>query len=134
MAATAKKNIPQISPRMKAPRSRVTSRRAVLFGVDGRSMQARRFKDLIDQFEDDLGGHDALSEGQRQLARRCAMLAAECERLEADAALSGVFDADRYGVLTDRLGRALQRIGLRRVKRDAAPTLAELLNAEEAPP
>jgi hypothetical protein len=38
--------------------------------VDGRSVTARRFKDLYEDIAADLGGLDQLSEGQRQLIRR----------------------------------------------------------------
>jgi hypothetical protein len=117
----------KFATRSKAPRSRTTSRRAVLFGVDGRSMQARRFKDLIDEFQSDLGGREILSEGERQMVRRCAMLSAECEKLEAEAALSGEFDAETYGMLCDRLGRALSRVGLKRRPRDVTPTINDIV-------
>jgi hypothetical protein len=71
-----------------------------------------------------------LSEGQKQLARRAAMLSAECERLEAFAVrderpgpinwkdeAAFKFDIDTYGVLCDRLGRLFDRLGLKRVAR-----------------
>jgi hypothetical protein len=127
--ASASTDIPEVASRSKAARSRVTSRKAVLFGVDGRSMQARRFKDLIEQMAEDLGGHAGLSEGQRQLIRRCAMLSAECERMEADSALGLPFNVDTYGMLADRLGRALTRLGLKRVAKDVTPTLQDYLAA-----
>lgn len=87
--------------------------------TDGRSATARRFKDLIDDISGDLGGAGLLSEGQRQLVRRAAMLSAESERMEAASVRGEAFDIDAYGVLCDRLGRLFQRIGLRRVPRDA---------------
>ena len=47
-------------------------------------------------------------ERQRQLARRCATIALECERLEGYAVAGQTIDLDLYGTLTDRLGRAFQ--------------------------
>ena len=44
---------------------------------DGRSATARRFKDLVGDISADLGGASLLSEGQRQLIRRAAMLSAD---------------------------------------------------------
>ena len=45
----------------------------------------------------DLGGPDAgLLEGQRQLARRCATIVIECEKMEGDAAAGGEIDLERY--------------------------------------
>jgi hypothetical protein len=53
-----------------------------------------------------LGGLDHLSEGQKQLIRRAAMLSAESERLEATATRGEAeFNVDLYGQMYDRLGR-----------------------------
>ena len=64
-------------------RSRVTNGSKLLPLADGRSVTARRFRDLYEDIAMDLGGLDCLSEGQKQLIRRAAMLSAESERLEA---------------------------------------------------
>ena len=86
--------------------------------VDGRSREARRFRDVLAEIVSDLGGADRLSEAQRQLARRCALIATECERLEARAVAGEGIDLDLFGTLTDRLGRAFQRLGIKRVPRE----------------
>ena len=114
-------------------RSRISNGSAILDGIDGRSREARRFRDVLGEIVSDLGGADHLSEGQRQLARRCAMLAVECEKIEALGVAGEAIDLDCYGQLTDRLGRAFQRLGLKRVPRDVTPTLAKYLqrNATE---
>jgi len=80
----------------------------------------------------DLGGADQLSEGQRQLARRATTISLECERLEAKAVTGEEIDLETYGQLTDRLGRAFGRLGLKRVANDVTPSLAEYL-AERYP-
>ncbi|WP_174513834.1 hypothetical protein [Methylocella tundrae] len=69
----------------------------------------------------DLGGAEGLSEGQRQLARRCALMSVECEKLEAKSVAGEPIDLDVFGQLSDRIGRAFQRLGLRRAKRDVTP-------------
>ena len=74
--------------------------------------------------------HEGLSEGQRQLARRCATISIECEKMEGEAAQGRDIDLFTYGTLTDRLGRALQRLGLKRVPRDVGPTLADYLQQQ----
>ncbi|MGC1863419.1 MAG: hypothetical protein WA733_20440 [Methylocystis sp.] len=79
-----------------------------------------------------IGGHDGLSEGQRQIARRCAMLSVQCELLESQAVAGEEFDIETYGMLTDRLGRAFQRLGLRRVPKDATVSLADVLARHRA--
>ena len=100
--------------------------------VDGRSALARRFKEVFGEISADLGGFDRMSEGQRQLARRCALLSVECERLEGQAVLGAEFDLDTYGQLTDRLGRAFQRLGMKRVPRDVTPSLASIVQKHKA--
>jgi hypothetical protein len=79
---------------------------------------SRRFKDVLAAIIGDLGGPAHLSEGQRQLARRAATISIACEKFEGDAAAGIPIDLELYGRLTDRLGRALQRLGLERKARD----------------
>lgn len=76
---------------------------------------------MVDDISRDLGGVDCLSEGQRQLIRRAAMLSAECERHEAMAARGEAeFDIELYGMICDRLGRLFGRLGLERKTRDVS--------------
>ncbi len=124
-------------------RSRVTNGSKLLPLSDCRSATARRFRDLYEEIAADLGGLDHLTEGQKQLARRAAMLSAECERQEAMAARNDrrpdgaiawkteapfVFNLEIYGMLCDRLGRLFGRLGLERVARpvnDGSNALAD---------
>ena len=50
----------------------------VLVGVDGRSMMARRFREITSGVEADLGGD--LSEAQKAILARAATLAVWCDR------------------------------------------------------
>jgi hypothetical protein len=119
-----------IGSRQRAHRSAV-SNGTKLFCVDnldGRSQTARRFRDLVEGMGNDLGGSDRLSEGQRQLIRRAATLSIMSESVEADFIRNLAFDSEAYGVLCDRLGRCLQRLGLERVARpvnDESQALAD---------
>jgi hypothetical protein len=106
-------------------RSRVTNGKTLFVEADQRGPWARRFRDVLAEIVNDLGGADLLSEGQRQLARRCATIAIACERMEGEAALGNEIDLDAYGTLTDRLGRALQRLGLKRQARNVTPPSIE---------
>ena len=118
--------------RVATARSRVTNgRKLFLPGVDGRSALARRFRDIAASLVSDLGGPSHLSEAQMQLIRRCATMSANCELLEAKAASGEEIDLELHGKLTDRLGRALQRLGLRRVARDVTPNLRDYMEAAE---
>jgi hypothetical protein len=51
-------------------------------GVDGRSAEARRFKDLVSSFAASLGGEGALMEAERALIRNAALLTLQNERLQ----------------------------------------------------
>jgi hypothetical protein len=136
--SVAEEPIPHLLPRNKRKhRSRVSSGSKLLPLADGRSVTALRFRDLYEDICVDL-----LSEGQKQLARRAAMLSAECERLEALAArderptreswkedLAHKFDVDTYGQLCDRLGRLFARLGLERRARPVESPLIEHFKA-----
>jgi hypothetical protein len=98
-------------------RSRVTNGKTLFVEADQRGPWARRWRDVLAEIISDLGGADILSEGQKQLARRCATIAIACEKMEGQAAEGIEIDLDAYGQLTDRLGRALQRLGLKRQAR-----------------
>jgi hypothetical protein len=108
-------------------RSAVTNGRRLHVIPPGDTAWSRRFSDVLAEIIGDLGGADRLSEGQRQLARRCTTIAIMCERMEGDAAAGAQIDLNAYGTLTDRLGRAFQRLGLRRQARDISPTLSDIL-------
>src|SRR5262245_59180005 len=114
-------------------RSRVTNGKTLFVEADNRGPWARRFRDVLTEIVSDLGGPDLLSEGQRQLARRIATISIACERMEGEAAAGEPINLELYGRLTDRLGRALQRLGLERRPRDVTPSLAEYL-AQNYPP
>lgn len=114
----------QLVKRPSQQRSRVANGSKLLPLTDGRSASARRFKDLIDDISADLGGRDMLSEGQRQLVRRVAMLSAESERQEAQWARGETeFDIGSYATLVNALRRTLESIGLERRARDVGPTI-----------
>lgn len=122
----------EVVARPPRQRSRVTNGRSPFVEADGRGPWARRWSDVLAEIISDLGGADLLSEGQRQLARRCATIAIACEKMEGEAAVGKQIDVDLYGSLTDRLGRAFQRLGLRRQPRDVSPTLDQYLADREA--
>jgi hypothetical protein len=111
-------------------RSRVTNRTKLfaIEGADGRTGQARRYRDILTQIECDVGGIANLSEAKKQLCRRAATLSFTAECMEVDAVAGNAFDIDLFGQLTDRLGRCLARLGLERVARpvnDGSQALAE---------
>ena len=132
---TAAETSAPVASRQRAHRSAVSNgtRLFCVDGLDGRSQTARRFRDLVETIGNDLGGVDHLSEGQKQLIRRAATLSIMAEAMEADAVRNLAFDGEAYGVLCDRLGRCLQRLGLERKARDVTPTLQSYLAAKAQP-
>ena len=113
-------------------RSRVTNGKRPFVEADGRGPWARRWRDVVFEICADLGGAGGLTEGQRQLARRAATIAVACEKMEGEAAQGTDINLELYGRLTDRLGRALQRLGLERQPRDVEPTLDQIIAEEDA--
>jgi hypothetical protein len=116
-------------------RSRITNGTALLPGTDNRSAWCRRAKDVIAAHTADIGGDDCVSEAERSIIRRIAVLTTELERLEAKFAGAGEAserDLDLYIRGSGSLRRLLEVIGLQRRPRDVtpAPTLAELLERE----
>jgi hypothetical protein len=117
--------------RPPATRSAVHNGKRLHTVAPGDNAWSRRFRDVLGEIVSDLGGPDRLSEGQRQLARRCALIAVECERIEGNAVAGLEINLETYGTLTDRLGRAFQRLGLKRVARNITPTLAEYITVDD---
>src|SRR5437660_12846948 len=131
---TAAETIALAPSRKAMGRSKLSNGKKLLPLTDGRNATARRFKDLVGDIAADLGGLDRLSEGQRQLIRRAAMLSAECERQEALSARGEAeFDIDAYGMICDRLGRLFGRLGLERKSRDVTPDLKSYLAGKDRP-
>jgi hypothetical protein len=105
--------------KMPRGRSAVSNGTRLFVSKPGDSAWSRRFRDLYFEILSDVAGPGELSEGQRQLARRCATLALTCEKLECDAASGMPIDSEEYGRLCDRLGRALAHLNLRSIGRQS---------------
>jgi hypothetical protein len=65
-------------------RSRVTNGSQLLANVDGRTAEARRYRDLVISFADDLGGVDKLTEADKALCRQAAASVVAGERCNGD--------------------------------------------------
>jgi hypothetical protein len=63
-------------------RSRVTNGKELLPGVDGRSLWARRYRDVLALHLSDLSGENNVTEAEKTLARRAACLVVELELME----------------------------------------------------
>ena len=112
-------------------RSRLTNKKDLLPGVDGRTVVYRRFRDIASQVALDQGGLDQLSEARLQLVRRFAAAAVLAEQLEAALANGQEINITEHGLLCSTLVRIAQRIGINRVPRDVSLTLADILRENE---
>jgi hypothetical protein len=103
----------------------------VLPNVDGRSLIARRYRDICSAVTTDQGGADHCAEARLQLIRRFAACAVLAESLEARLANGESIDITEHALLTSSMVRVAQRLGIDRRVRDITPTLDQYLPREE---
>ena len=108
-------------------RSRLTNSLHALPGVDGRSVDARRFRDLAMAFADELGGAAALGDAEQALIRQAAAMVLQAEKLQGAAVRGEDIDLEQMTRLSNAATRALTRLGVkRRTPADTTPTIAEI--------
>ncbi len=109
-------------------RSRLTNGRELFLGdVDGRSREARRYRDVYAGLVGHLGGDDVVTEPRRHLAKRASALVVWCETEEAKLAAADDLDIGSYTTAINALRRLLGDLGLERAARDVTPPLADYL-------
>jgi hypothetical protein len=118
-----KRNKYEPSQRLALPRrafrTRVANGSIILNGVDGRSLIARRFKELAAAIALDLAGElDELTEAQRQLIRTASGLIVLREDLDTKIANGEQVDVAEYVHISNGLRRVLATIGLERRPKD----------------
>jgi hypothetical protein len=95
-------------------------------GIDGRSAEARRFRDLCHSLAADFGGQDQINEATALLIRNAATISLHLERLQArltggDGDLRTVTELTRLGNVH---ARALRAIGFKKPQVKAPTGLA----------
>jgi hypothetical protein len=130
------KSTEQQQPRQRRHKSSVTTGRRLFAPetTDGRFHAAIRYRDILEQIQEDLGGVDMLSEARRQLCRRAATMCAQAEIMEAQAVSGQGFDIHCFATTVNCLRRLFETVGLQRVSRDITPTLQNYLQAKVTPP
>lgn len=111
-------------------RSRITNGNAVLPDVDGRSTWVRRVRDLIGLHVADLGGIDNVSEAEKSICRRAAVLTVTLELMESKFGTTGEAkpdEIDLYQRTANSLRRLLESVGIDRRPRDVTPTVGQYL-------
>ena len=125
-----------IDARPSRVRSKVTNGRSLFVaGGDGRGPWARRARDVMQLHISDLGGEDHISEAEKSICRRIAVLTVECERMEARFATDEPSEKalDLYQRMSGALRRLYEAIGLQR-RAKPIETLAEYLASKAAEP
>jgi len=111
-------------------RSRISNGVDLLPNVDGRSLVARRYRDISGAIIIDQGGLDRCSESRLQLIRRFAAAAVLAEQLESRLANGEQVDINEHATLSSTLVRLAAKIGIDRVPKDIGPSLGDLLRAD----
>jgi hypothetical protein len=89
-------------PKSRA-RSRVTNHKDLLPNIDGRSIVARRYRDIVSAIITDQGGLDRMAEARLQLVRRFAACAVLAEAQEARMVNGEALDIAEYATLTSTM-------------------------------
>lgn len=118
---------PTLAVRSPTLRSRITNGKQLLANVDGRTADARRYRDLTISLADDLGGAAGLSEAQRALVRQAAAMIVQSEALQAAVLRGELIDIEQLTRLANAATRILTRLGIKRTPRDAASSLHDYL-------
>jgi hypothetical protein len=100
-----------VAARPSRLRSRVTNGSKMVAGLDGRSAEARRYRDLVISYADDLGGADKLTEAQRTLIAQAATLQVQSERVQAAVLRGDLVDVEQLTRLANAAMRILTRWG-----------------------
>jgi hypothetical protein len=108
-ASERTKTLPNASER-KRKRSAVSSGRTLFVDGDPSSPWARRFADVVAAHASDLGGRDALSEGEWSLIRRVATIECELEQMEAALSRGEPADLDLFARVSGNLRRLLETL------------------------
>jgi hypothetical protein len=114
-------------------KSRVSNGRDILPDVDGRSLIARRYRDIASAILIDQGGVEACSESRQQLVRRFAAAAVLAEMLEAQLARGEKVDISQHALLCSTLVRVARQIGVDRIAKNISPTLSDYFKSEPPP-
>ena len=118
--------------RHKRGRARESNDTRVLPGVDGRSLLARRYRDIASQIVADQGGLSYLTESRLQLIRRFTAAACIAEQIEAKLAKGEEIDVAKHALLCSTMVRVANRIGIDRIARDISTTLSDILRKDRA--
>jgi hypothetical protein len=87
-------------------------------------------RDVLALLVEDMGGDAVISEAQRSIARRAAVMTTELERLELSFATAGEASPKALGLYqttANSLRRLLRDLGLKKVPKDITPRLEDII-------
>jgi hypothetical protein len=112
---------PALATRPPTVRARSTNDWLFIVGLDGRSKEARRVRDIILSLVNELGGPDVASDEEKSLAREAAFTIAASERTKGRILRGEDVDLGEASRLANLAARYRKDIRARR-KRKAEPT------------
>lgn len=105
-------------------RSQISNGTRLLHNVDGRSASARRFRDLVQAYEAEIGG--TLSELERGLVRQAAILSLKTEQMQESVVRGEDVDSDTLIRLSGEARRILQSLRKRHNGRDPSSSASAI--------
>jgi hypothetical protein len=123
--------------RPPATRAAISNGKHMLPGIDGRSAAARRYRDLVADLADDLGGIASLSAADLALVRQAAACTMQAEQLQAAIVNGKPVDSNLLVRVSNTLARtmaALQRKSRKTAGRSIKDYLAARATSPEAAP
>ena len=119
------------SPKNVIAKSRVTNGKEILPGVDGRSLIARRYRDIVAALVSDAGNPAHMSEARMQLCWRFAALSVQAEALEAQMVGGLPVDLSVHTQISSTLVRIASRLGIERRARNVVPSIADYIEGRK---
>ena len=116
-----------LATRKPEAKSRVSNGADVLPNVDGRTMLARRYRDIAGALVADAGGEEQCSETKIQLIRRFSAAAVLAESMETHLANGEQIDISEHALLSSTLVRIAQRLGIERRAKNIVPDLRDYI-------
>jgi hypothetical protein len=112
-------------------KSAITNRPTRLDGVDGRSAEGRRRRDLIEGYVAALGGPEKVTAAAMLDVKRAAELVQIAERKRADALRGADIDLGQLIRLEGAVDRAVRRLGIGPGTETEQPPTEELFAVDE---
>lgn len=121
-----------MSPSLSKGRSAITNNPSRLSGLDNRSTDGRRRRDLVRAYIVALGGADKISPAAMNDITRAADLVALAEKTRADALRGTAVDMGDLIRLGGAADRAVRRLGIKPGAQPAAPSIQDYIAERRA--